>query len=76
VVATDIGGLSDDFSADAVSYVPVHDAQSLRETVAALGGDSEATIAQIRRAQELVSKDLITCSFARQRVMLTHSIHH
>ncbi|MEA3112232.1 MAG: hypothetical protein QOG58_2031, partial [Caballeronia sp.] len=61
VVATGIGGLSDYFSDDAVSYVPVHDAQSLRETVAALGADPEGTTARIRRAQrELVSKDLTT----------------
>ena len=75
VVATGIGGLSDYFSDDAVSYVPVHDAQSLRETVAALGADPEGTTARIRRAQrELVSKDLTTRGFARQHVMLTHQM--
>jgi len=75
VVATGIGGLSDYFSDDAVSYVPVHDAQSLRETVAALGADPEGTTKRIRRAQqELVSKDLTTRGFARQHVMLTHQM--
>ena len=75
VVATGIGGLSDYFSDDAVSYVPVHDAQSLRETVAALGADPEGTTKRIRRAQqELVSKDLTTRGFARQHVMLTHEM--
>ncbi len=75
VVATGIGGLSDYFSDDAVSYVPVHDAQSLRETVAALGEDPEGTTKRIRRAQqELVSKDLTTRGFARQHVMLTHQM--
>jgi len=75
VVATGIGGLSDYFSDDAVSYVPVHDAQSLRETVAALGADPEGTTERIRRAQqELVSKDLTTRGFARQHVMLTHQM--
>ena len=75
VVATGIGGLSDYFSDDAVSYVPVHDAQSLRETVAALGADPEGTTARIRRAQqELVSKDLTTRGFARQHVMLTRQM--
>ncbi|MFK4555620.1 glycosyltransferase involved in cell wall biosynthesis [Caballeronia udeis] len=75
VVATDIGGLSDYFSADAVSYVPVHDAPGLRETVAALGADPEGTTERIRRAQqELVSKDLTTRGFARQHVMLTHQM--
>jgi hypothetical protein len=53
----------------------VHDAQSLRETVAALGADPEGTTARIRRAQrELVSKDLTTRGFARQHVMLTHQM--
>jgi glycosyltransferase involved in cell wall biosynthesis len=75
VVATGIGGLSDYFSDDAVSYVPVHDPQSLRETVAALGADPEGTTKRIRRAQqELVSKDLTTRGFARQHVMLTHQM--
>ncbi|WP_299715923.1 glycosyltransferase [Caballeronia sp.] len=75
VVATGIGGLSDYFSDDAVSYVPVHDAQRLRETVAALGADPEGTTARIRRAQqELVSKDLTTRGFARQHVMLTQQM--
>jgi glycosyltransferase involved in cell wall biosynthesis len=72
IVATGIGGLSDYFADNAVSYVPVHDAQSLRETVAALGADPEGTTQRIRRAQqELVSKDLTTRGFARQHVMLT-----
>jgi glycosyltransferase involved in cell wall biosynthesis len=75
VVATGIGGLSDYFSDDAVSYVPVHDAQSLREAVAALGADPEGTTKRIRRAQqELISKDLTTRGFARQHVMLTHQM--
>jgi glycosyltransferase involved in cell wall biosynthesis len=75
VVATGIGGLSDYFSDDAVSYVPVHDPRSLRETVAALGADPEGTTERIRRAQrELVSKDLTTRGFARQHVMLTHQM--
>jgi glycosyltransferase involved in cell wall biosynthesis len=75
VVATGIGGLSDYFSSDAVSYVPVHDAESLRETVAELGADPEGTTKRIRRAQhELVSKDLTTRGFARQHVMLTHQM--
>jgi glycosyltransferase involved in cell wall biosynthesis len=73
VVATGIGGLSDYFSDDAVSYVPVHDPRSLREAVAALGADPEGTTERIRRAQrELVLKDLTTRGFARQHVMLTH----
>jgi glycosyltransferase involved in cell wall biosynthesis len=75
VVATGIGGLSDYFSDDGVSYVPVHDPRSLRETVAALGADPEGTTQRIRRAQqELVSKDLTTRGFARQHVMLTHQM--
>ena len=75
VVATVIGGLSDYFSDDAISYVPVHDPRSLRETVAALGVDPEGTTERIRRAQrELVSKDLTTRGFARQHVMLTHQM--
>jgi glycosyltransferase involved in cell wall biosynthesis len=77
VVATGIGGLSDYFSDDAISYVPVHDPRSLRETVAALGADPEGTTERIRCAQrELVSKDLTTRGFARQHVMLTHQMLH
>ncbi len=75
VVATDIGGLTDYFSPDSVSYVPVHDPRSLRETVAALGADPEATTERIRRAQrELTSKDLTTRGFARQHVVLTQQM--
>ncbi|WP_174363891.1 glycosyltransferase [uncultured Caballeronia sp.] len=75
VVATDIGGLTDYFSHDAVSYVPVHDPRSLRETVAALGADPEGTTERIRRAQqELTSKELTTRGYARQHVTLTHQM--
>ena len=69
VVATGIGGLSDYFSDDAVSYVPVHDAQRLSARLLhALGADPEGTTtARIRRAQqELASKDLTTRGFARR----------
>ncbi|SAL52856.1 glycosyl transferase [Caballeronia sordidicola] len=75
VIATDIGGLKDYFSHDAVSYVPVHDPHSLRETVAALAADPDGTTARIVRAQqELVSKELTTRGYARQHVALTHQM--
>ncbi|WP_156393187.1 glycosyltransferase [Burkholderia sp. Leaf177] len=75
VVATDIGGLTDYFSHDAVSYVPVHNPGALREIVAALGADPEGTTERIRRAQqELVSKELTTRGYARQHVVLTQQM--
>ena len=55
----------------------VRDPRNLRETVAALSADPEATTERIRRAQqELISKDLTTRGFARQHVVLTHQMLH
>ncbi|WP_206996252.1 glycosyltransferase [Trinickia mobilis] len=75
VIATDVGGLRDYFTAQQVSYVPPHDAAALRRAADALAAHPEATLSRVWAAgAQLTARRLTTQHFAQQHVQITRAM--
>jgi glycosyltransferase involved in cell wall biosynthesis len=75
VVASDVGGLSAYFDADAVCFVPALDADALRAAVQGLADDPANTLARALRAQQAMqATDLTTRGYAHRHVELSRQL--
>lgn len=76
VVATDIGGLADYFSADEIRYVPVGDAGALRAAFEEISRDPARAFERAARAQARMadSDDLGAQPYVRRHVELSREI--
>ncbi|CAB3750769.1 glycosyltransferase [Paraburkholderia humisilvae] len=75
MVVSDVGGLTEYFSASAASYVPPFDPQALREAAERLVAAPDDALRQARAAAaELLSRDFTTRHFALQHVRITRDL--
>ncbi|TKC85867.1 glycosyltransferase [Trinickia terrae] len=75
VIASDVGGLRDYFTAQQVTYVPPHDVAALRRAADDLAAHPEATLCRAWAAgAQLTVRQLTTEHFAHQHVQITRAM--
>lgn len=75
MVATNVGGLRDYFSARAAAYVPPFDADALRDALIGLAASPDEGLQQAQAAAlQLVSRDHTTQHYAQQHVRITREL--
>ena len=75
VIVTDTGGLGAYFTDDDVWYVPLNNAQALRETIKQVASNPDQALAKAISAQEKTGPDgLSSIAFAREHARLSLEI--
>ncbi|QCP54669.1 glycosyltransferase family 4 protein [Trinickia violacea] len=75
VIASDVGGLSDYFTAQQVTYIPPYDPAALRHAADDLAAHPEATLCRAWAAgAQLTARSLTTQHFAQQHVQITRAM--